>query len=164
GLLITPSARQHLSVLLAALFVLLSFRAWLGIPDSLTSSSGIVHGASYVDVYAGIPVQWVLVFASLVAAALALYQWRVARLWPAIAAVGVYAGVVLLGGLYGFILQRFVVAPNEQVREAPFIGNSIAATRAAFALDRVEPRSLSGEASLTPADIQRNAATLDNVP
>ena len=164
GLLITPSARRHLSVLLAALFVLLSFRAWLGIPDSLTTSSGILHGASYVDVYAGIPVQWVLVVASLIAAALALYQWRVTRLWPALAAVGLYAGVVLLGGLYGFILQRFIVAPNEQVREAPFIANSIAATRAAFGLDRVELRSLSGEANLTPADIERNAATLDNVP
>jgi uncharacterized protein len=56
------------------------------------------------------------------------------------------------------------VAPNEQVREMPFIQHSIAATRSAFALDAVEERSISGDATLTPADIAANAATLDNVP
>jgi uncharacterized membrane protein (UPF0182 family) len=62
------------------------------------------------------------------------------------------------------MLQRFFVAPNEQVRETPYIGYNIAGTRAGFALDRVVERQLSGEAQLTREDIQRNAATLDNVP
>ena len=55
-------------------------------------------------------------------------------------------------------------APNEQVRETPYITHNIQATRAAFALDRVAERGLSGEAHLTRGDIDRNAATLDNVP
>ena len=50
------------------------------------------------------------------------------------------------------------------MRETPFITHNIQATRAAFALDRVEERPLSGEAHLTRADIDRNATTLDNVP
>ena len=33
-------------------------------------------------------------------------------------------------------MHRFVIAPNEQVRETPFIEHNIAATRKAFALDR----------------------------
>ena len=37
--------------------------------------------------------------------------------------------------VYAAGLQRFVVAPNEQAREAPFIEHNIAATREAFALD-----------------------------
>ena len=73
-------------------------------------------------------------------------------------------GVVLLGGrLYGDVIQRFVVAPNEQAREAPYIANNIAATRKAFGLDAVDERELSGDAELTRDDIARNRATLENV-
>ena len=61
------------------------------------------------------------------------------------------------------VMQRFVIAPNEQVRETPFIEHNIAATRKAFALDDVEERELSGDAPLTRADIDANDATLGNV-
>jgi uncharacterized membrane protein (UPF0182 family) len=37
-------------------------------------------------------------------------------------------------------LQRFVVSPNEQVRETPFIQHNIEATRRAFGLARVDER------------------------
>ena len=60
-------------------------------------------------------------------------------------------------------MQRFVIAPNEQVRETPFIEHNINATRKAFALDNVEERELSGDALLTRADIDANEATLGNV-
>ena len=164
GLLLSSGARRHLSVLAAVLLVLLACKAWLGVPELLTTPSGAVHGASYVDVYARIPTQWVLVVVALAGAGLALYQIKETRLWPVMAAVGAYFGVGLLGLLYAMALQRFVVAPNEQVRETPYIAHSIKATRAGFALDQVVERELSGEASLTRADIERNAATLDNVP
>jgi uncharacterized membrane protein (UPF0182 family) len=71
---------------------------------------------------------------------------------------------VSIGGEgYSSIVQRFSVTPNEQVRETPFIQHNIAATRSAFALDTVDERAVSGDARLTPEDIERNAATLKNV-
>jgi len=164
GLVVSQTARRHLSWLAAVLLLLTAFNAWLHIPALLTSPGGIVHGASYVDVYARMPAQWVLVVVACAGAVLAVYQTRVARFWPILTGVGAYAGVALAGFLYATLLQRFYVAPNEQVRETPYIAHSIAATRAGFALDRVVERELSGEAQLTAADIQRNAATLENVP
>jgi uncharacterized membrane protein (UPF0182 family) len=161
---ISPSARRHLSWLAAVLLLLMGFNAWLGIPELLTTPSGIVHGASYVDVHARMPVQWLLVAVACVGALLAVYQTRVPRLWPIVTAAGLYVGVAIVGGLYAVILQHFFVAPNEQVRETPYIGHNIAGTRAGFALDRVVERQLSGEAQLTLRDIEDNAATLDNVP
>ncbi len=158
-------ARRHLSVLGAIFLLILAFRAWLGIPESLTTQSGIVHGASFVDVYATIPVQWLLVAVSIVGAA--LLAWQVAHasaLARACSDRPLMSPLSAGGGLYAFALQRLYVSPNEQVRELPFIGNSIRATRSAFALDRVEERGISGDATLTRADITRNAATLDNVP
>jgi uncharacterized membrane protein (UPF0182 family) len=164
GLMASDTARRHLSWLAAVLLLLLGFGAWLGIPDLLTAQSGIVHGASYVDVNARMPVQWLLVLAACAGAVLAVYQARVRRFWPILTAAGLYAGVAIAGGLYAGTLQRFYVAPNEQVLQTPYIEHSIAATRAGFALDRVVERQLSGEAELTPADIERNSATLHNVP
>jgi uncharacterized protein len=164
GLRVSDKARRHLSVLGAIVFLTLGFRAWLGIPESLTTQSAIIHGASFVDVYATIPVQWLLVVVSIVGAALFAWQTSVPRRWPVFAAIGLYLGVSAAGALYVFALQRLYVSPNEQVRERPFIEHAIQATRSAFALDQVDERGISGEATLTPADIARNAATLENVP
>jgi uncharacterized protein len=164
GLIVSPTARRHLSWLAAVLLLLVAFNAWLGIPELLTTPGGIVHGASYVDVHARMPLQWVLAAAACVGAVLAAYQSRVQRRWPLAAAFGLYAGVWIAGAVYAMVLQRFFVTPNEQVRELPYIGHNIAATRAGFALDKVVERQISGEAQLTRPDIQRNASTLANVP
>jgi uncharacterized membrane protein (UPF0182 family) len=164
GIVVSPTARRHLSWLAAALLLLMAFNAWLAIPELLTTPGGIVHGASYVDVYARMPVQWILVVVACVGAMLAVYQTTVTRFWPILSAVGLYLGVAIVGAVYPAVLQRFFVAPNEQVREIPYIAHSITATRAGFALDRVIERQVSGEAQLTREDIERNSATLDNVP
>ncbi len=164
GLRVSRAARRQLGWLAAALLLLLAWSAWLGIPSLLIRPGGILHGASYVDVHARMPVQWILVGAGCAGAILAAYQTLVPRLWPIVTAVALYAFVAIGGGVYAMLLQRFFVAPNEQVREMPFIAHSIEATRAAFALDRVVERPISGEAQLVQADLERNAATLGNVP
>ena len=164
GILASRSAVRHLSMLAAALLLVLAFGAWLQIPQIFTTGSGAVYGASYTDVHARIPALRALVFAAVVGATLALWQMGKARFWPIAAAAALYIVASLAGVAYAAVIQRFVVAPNEQVRETPYITHNIQATRAAFALDRVEERSLSGEAHLTRADIDRNGATIDNVP
>jgi uncharacterized membrane protein (UPF0182 family) len=157
-------AVRHLALLAAAVLLAMAFGAWLQIPQILTGPSGAVYGASYVDVHARLPALRALMVIALVGAALALWQVRAPRFWPIATAVGLYIAVSIGGSAYAAIIQRFVVAPNEQVRETPFIVHNIKATREAFALDQVEERQLSGEARLTRADVDRNAATIDNVP
>jgi uncharacterized protein len=165
GVYASPTAVRHLALGAAALFVLLAYGAWLGIPQMLTTPSGVVTGASYVDVHARMPAARVLMAAALVGAGLTIWQAIGARrLWPVAAAAGLYLAVSVLGGGYAAIIQRFVVAPNEQVRETPFITHNIQATRAGFGLDKVEERQLSGEARLTREDLERNATTIENVP
>jgi len=157
-------ALRHLSALGAGLLVVLALGAYLAIPAVLTEPSGIVHGASKADVEARLPALRLLILAALAGAVLALYQLSSTRLWPIAAAVGLYTAVSLGGTAYTALVQRFVVAPNEQVKETPFILHNIAATRAAFALDAVKERQLAGDAPLTREDVDRNAATLKNVP
>jgi uncharacterized protein len=165
GLSVSSPATRHVALVTAGFLLVLAFGAWLQIPELLTSRSGVVWGASYVDVHARMPALRVLSVAAVVGAALAVWAAFSARgLGRLIAAAALYVVVALAGPTYAAIVQRFVVAPNEQVRETPFITHNIEATRAAFALDQVVERPLSGEAHLTRADLERNAATIENVP
>jgi uncharacterized membrane protein (UPF0182 family) len=165
GLSVSRWAMRHLSILIAALLLVLAFGAWLRIPNLLTSQSGVVWGASYVDVHARMPALRALAGAAVIGALIAVSAAVAARgIGRLVLAAGLYIVVALAGPVYASIIQRFVVAPNEQVRETPFIIHNIEATRAAFALDRVVEKPLSGEAHLTRADLERNAATLENVP
>jgi len=163
GLRVTPSARRHLAALAAGLFLVLGFGAYLDLPGLLTSPAGIVHGVANVDAVVRIPALRVLMVVSIVGAALAIAQGSIASWWPLATAAGLYIGVALAGAAAAAAMHRFIVAPNEQVREIPYIEHNIRATRAAFALDAVEDRELSGDALLTRADIEANEATLANV-
>jgi uncharacterized protein len=159
----TRPARRRLSLLAAAFFLTLAFGAWLGRAGLLTRPSGIIYGASYADVYARLPAAWAVIAAALAGAALAALHATSRRTWPIVVAIALYVVTSVAGELYAGVLQRFVVTPNEQVRESPFIQHNIEATRRAFALDGVEERELSGDVLLTRQDIARNAATLENV-
>ena len=125
--------------------------------------SGIIQGGTYADVQARMPAALALAAASMIGAGLAaLAAVRQQSRWLVVGAA-LYGAVLVGGQVYAGLIQRFVVSPNEQAREAPFIEYNIAATRRAFALDAVEERELSGDAELTREDITRNRPTLDNV-
>ena len=159
----TPAVRRHLSLLAAIFFVLLALGAWLGRFELLMRPAGVIYGASYADVYARMPMALALTGVSILGALLAMVQASGRRNWPIPVAIALYLLVSLGGEAYATMLQRFVVTPNEQARETPFIQHNIQATRRAFGLDRVEEHALTGDATLTRDDIASNAPTLQNV-
>jgi uncharacterized membrane protein (UPF0182 family) len=159
----TPMARRHLSLLAAVFLVLLAFGAWLSQATHLVQPSGVIYGPGYADVNGRMPAALILALVCVVGAGLALLQAFTPRNWPIPLAVALYVVVALGGQVYGTLLQRFVVTPNEQTRESPFIQHNIDATRRAYGLDRVEARELTGDAVLSPADVADNSATIENV-
>jgi uncharacterized membrane protein (UPF0182 family) len=159
----TRAVRIHLSSLVAVFFVLLALGAWLRRAEHLLEPTPLLFGASYADVMGRMPASLLLAAVCIVGAILAIVQAYTTRNWPIPAAVALYIAVAVGGELYSSAVQRFAVAPNEQVRETPYIQHNINATRRAFGLDGVEESELSGDALLTAADIGRNATTLDNV-
>ncbi|PYP99686.1 MAG: hypothetical protein DMF82_24130, partial [Acidobacteria bacterium] len=130
----------------------------------LTRQAGILFGATYVDIHARVPALRVLIAAAVVAAVVSVVEAVRGRVRYLLVAAALYLVVLLGGEVYASLLQRFVVAPNEQVKETPYILHNIESTRAAFALRAVAEHDLSGDDVLTSDDIDRNAATLKNVP
>lgn len=162
---LASTTRLHLSLLLAMLFALMAWGTWLELPRTLITgaSTNVVFGASYTDVYARVPFLRVSLVVMSLASLLSLWQAFMPQRWMLPLAIGAYLVVSTAGGLYASFVQRFVVTPNEQTTEQPYILNNIAATRKAYALDRVEERQISGDATLSPQDIIANASTIENV-
>src|SRR6267154_918562 len=161
-----PSARLHLAVLIALLFVLVALQVYLvRLPGLLYSTTGPLVGASFADLHATLTGLRVAGLAALAGGALVLWGARSQRLArDTVLAVGRYLGASLLGvALYPTIVQKLIVAPNELVKETPQLAYHIAATRRAWGLDSVVTRDLTGEAGLTERDIRANRPTIDNI-
>lgn len=161
-------ARRHLSWLVAIGLALMAWGAWLDLPRTLiTAASGdtaaVTFGASYVDAHAVIPVLRLKLVILAIGSVLAIWHGLSRQRWPVPLALGVYVVTAVGGSIYGSLTQQFVVTPNEQDKEQPYIVHNIEATRRAYALDKVEERELSGDAELTAKDIVANADTIENV-
>jgi uncharacterized membrane protein (UPF0182 family) len=165
---LAPAARRHMAWLVALALGLMAWGAWLELFRTLITPGGgetsaVVFGASYTDVTATMPVLRIKLVILSLGSVLSIWQSVSSQTWPAPAAIALYIIVTVGGGLYGSIVQQFIVTPNEQEKELPYIVHNINATRAAYSLDRVEERQLTGDASLAAKDIIANAETIENV-
>jgi len=164
GLWIDRAAKTHVCLLAALIFLALAFGTYLDLPKLLYSTRGPTAGASYTDVTAVLPALKVLMTTALISALLFVGSIFQRRNVLAYGAISLYLLVLIVGvWLYPASVQKFSVAPNELVRETPYIAYNIAATRKAFALNHVEERDLPGETTLTLKDVRENQATIKNI-
>jgi uncharacterized membrane protein (UPF0182 family) len=164
GVIFERYASAHLSVLASLIFLVLAFKAYIGMHTLLYSSHGHVAGATYMDVHAVIPFLKAQMFVGVASAVLLTGNIFLRRTLVLLGTVVVYFAVSFIGtSVYPAILQKFVVAPNELVKETPYIKYNIAATRKGFGIDTVEERNISGSTDLSRDDIRKNGATIKNI-
>ena len=163
GLSVDSKPRQHLAMLVAVIFVLLAAGAYLDMPRTLTTPGSILHGVSYADDAIRLPALLVLTIVAGAGALAAAYAALSSTMWPVGAAVAGYVLVLMGSGGIASLFQQFVVTPDEQTREAPYLTHNIAATREAYDLDKIEERQVTGDATLAMSDIENNAETINNV-
>ncbi|HEY9826565.1 MAG TPA: UPF0182 family protein, partial [Stenomitos sp.] len=164
--------QQHLCGLAGAVMLVVGFSTWLSRYRLLYSTRGVVFGASFTDIAVQLPAKTTLtLFAIGLAVALwgqALFgqaAWGRRQRWRSLGiGIGLYWG---LAGLATWVLpqtvQALIVQPNELMRERPYLARTIAYTRQAFGLDRVEVQTFDPSGELTYRDIQANDLTLRNV-
>lgn len=138
----TPAARKHLGVLMAAIVILLGVRFWLGRYLLVVDGNGVAGALGFADVEARLPMARVMALLSLAAAGTLLYgAWRRVLLPPVLGLGGLLVAGLLLGQAYPALMQKFQVAPNELSREAPYIRWNLEFTRRAYGLDEMAHRS-----------------------
>ncbi|KKS34400.1 MAG: hypothetical protein UU95_C0013G0003 [Parcubacteria group bacterium GW2011_GWC2_42_12] len=160
---IDRAARVHLGILLAIFLSTIAAGVYLSRFALLTSQSGLVFGATYTDATVRIFMLWTSMATAALAAVSAAFWAGKGKLAPLIGAVFLYIVVGFAGAMIPSFVQKLVVAPNELVKETPFIKYNIAATRQGFALDKIEEREISGDKPLTAPDIANNNLTVKNV-
>jgi uncharacterized protein len=160
---VTPQVKAHLSVILAVMALVKTAEYYFSRFELDLSDRGVVDGASYTDVKAQLPALNFLIFVSIIAAALFIWNiWRRGWVLPVIA-VGLWAFVSLVvGTIYPAIVQNFKVKPNEFSAERPYIHRNITATRQAFDLANIDVKSVDLTKDLQPAVVEANLPTIDN--
>ncbi len=121
--------------MLVGVFVALKAAAyWVDRYGINFSQRGVVQtGASYTDVNAVLPAKTVLAVIAVICAVLLLAgAFRRSSLLPGIGFGLLVLSAVLIGGVYPFIIQQFVVGPNQQAKERPYISREITQTRIAY--------------------------------
>jgi len=161
----TRGAKAQLFVL-AGLFVALKAVAyWVDRYGINFSQRGIVQtGASWTDVHAVLPAKTVLAVIAVICAALFLAgAARRTSLLPGIAFGLLVVSAIVIGGIYPFVIQQFVVKPNEQVKERPYITRELRATRAAYGVGGTQVTGYQASPNLPAAKIAAEAAGLPSL-
>lgn len=161
---VSPQVKVHLSVLLAVIAILKAFGYVYARYALVTESNGYVQGATYSDVHARMPALSILFWISLFVAGLLLANIA-RRGWslPALAAVLWVVVSLTTGVIYPRVIQTFKVKPSEVSLEVPYIQHNIDATRRAFGINNVSREGFEGVTTVTPAELQASAETLNNV-
>jgi uncharacterized membrane protein (UPF0182 family) len=161
----TRAAGTHLLVLGALLLVVVAWQHKLSqYALELHRDGSDLSGARYTDVHVELPWLRVLVLVALLGAAMLLYA-AVRRSWslPAVALIMVLVAEFVNPAILPAAVQRFIVDPQTLSRERSYISESIAMTRRAYGLDRVDERQLPANATVSAAELRANRDVLHNV-
>lgn len=139
-----------------ALLLAVALRFFLGRYEMLYHEHGtFLVGIDYVDLNFGLPLQWLMIVACLVAAALVSAGRWILAAWMALALVVGFIVPPAVSALY--------VRPNEISLQRPYIETHIHATRSAFGLEqRVREVEFKAQPE-APIDVAHHKPTLDNV-
>ena len=163
GITLHPEARRQIASVAATLLAMMAVGFYLQRYAMMYNQGGLFAGPGYADIHGTLPLLLLQAVATAIAAFVAYVGLeKMATTWI-VMAVSIVVGFSAITSTIPGLIQRFSVLPNELTRETPQIAHHIDATRRAFNLHDVEDLTLSGESSLTQADIAANQVTIDNV-
>jgi uncharacterized membrane protein (UPF0182 family) len=161
---ISPKAKKHLIFLGGIIALLLAWGYHLKTYGLLYSTQGAAFGASYTDLKVKLLAYRILIIVSLgfaVVLFLNSFKFRMKLIWLG---GGIWIGAVLVFvTLLPILVQKFVVKPNELVKESPYITYNIEHTRKAYNLNRIKEVNFEVNDQLRAEDIKRHDATIQNI-
>ena len=163
GVVLLPEARRTLSGLVGCFFLLFASEFFLQRYELLTKGNELISGIGFADDYGSIPILYILILVSLLGSAFSFFGLVRPGMKKILLSVVALALVYFVGNAYPKILQKFVVAPNELIKETPYIESTISGTLSAYGLSDTGIHGLSGSESLTAESIRKNDATIENI-
>ena len=163
GVVLQAEARRPLSLLAAYFFILLAIEFHLQRFTLLSGGNGVVAGIGYADYHGQLPILNGMSILSLLGAGLSFFIATgrgMKKVALALAGIGL---IYFVSGFYPKLLQKFIVEPNELIKETPFIEHTIAGSLKAYGLENTESQILTGADELTADTIRANSLTVENI-
>lgn len=161
---VSGAAQAQLSAMFGLFLLLKGVDYWLDRFDLTSQHGALITGMSYTRDHAVLPSKNILMFIAIICAVL-FFANIVRRTWmlPGVGLILFVVSALLLGGVWPGLMQRFQVKPDEPDKEAPYIANNIAATRAAFDLDGTTVREYDAKTTLSQQQLSTDAASLPGI-
>ncbi len=161
---VRPPVKAHISVLLALIALDKAAGYVLQRWSLVNAQDGYVNGAGYTDVHARLPAETLLVYVSIFAAAILLFNIRRQGWTLPVLAVGIWAFVALVVGIiYPALLQTLKVTPAQSSLEAPYIHRNITATRDAYGLTDVKAHQFPATTNISASQTVLASPTIANI-
>jgi uncharacterized protein len=161
---VRPPVKAHISVLLALIALDKAAGYVLQRWSLVNSQDGYVNGAGYTDVHARLPAETLLIYVSIFAAVILLFNIRRQGWTFPVLAIGIWAFVALVVGIiYPALLQALKVTPAQSSLEAPYINRNITATRDAYGLNNVAVHQFPAATTISASQTVVAAPTIDNI-
>ncbi len=162
---LTSAAQIQVSALLAFFVIAKAVDYWLDRYDLVTHSGSIFTGMGYTDDKAVLPAKEILAGIAVVCALLFLANiWRRTWLLPSVGVALFALSAIILGLVVPTVVQAIRVNPNVPDREGKYIKANIDATRAAYQLDQIDVRGVSGTPVLEDGRLQALDGITDGIP
>ena len=156
-------ASGQLSLLGVIFFVMIALNFFLKQFDLLHAHTGAVYGAGFTDVNITLWVYRVLAVLALFGAVTVVHHIRKKQFKKilTIPVIMIVIGAVGIGASY--LVQNFIVSPDEINKEAQYLERNIEYTQYAYQLNDVEEKSFAADNKLTSRDIVNNPETINNI-
>lgn len=157
--------KTHLLILGSLFFLLVAVKFWLARYGMLlTSSTRLFHGPGYTDIHAGLFNYFLLAAMSLLTAVILLLDIFLPNIRP----IFLFISALILcgfffGGIVPTLMQRFIVNPNEYLKEKPYIQHNIDYTLKAYDLREVKESFFPAANELNSQLLKTNKEIVDNI-
>ena len=146
-------AKKHILFFLIILTLFIAWHYWLKRYMLLFANKGLIFGANFTDVKIVRPAYFGMIIISILAAFLTSISLLKDSFRQMFIGYGILIGaVVIFLGITPWIIQGFVVKPNELIKELPYIKDNILFTREGYNLNKITKKAFPVQASLTADD------------
>lgn len=156
-------AEKQLILIGTLFFIMVAVNLFLKQFDLLYAHTGVVYGAGFTDTHITLWVYRIMAVLSLVAAVMFAIgvKKRNVRTIVVVPVVIIAVGIVGFGA--SFLVQNFVVSPDEIGKEDEYLEHNIQYTQYAYDLDNVMVKQFAASNTLTSEDIANNGETINNI-
>ena len=156
-------ASGKISILGFIFFIMLAINFFLRQFDLLHAHTGAVYGAGFTDVNVTLWMLRILCVLSVLSAILFVVQMSKKNYKKLLSVPVLMIVVGLVGSGAAYLIQNFVVSPDEINKESEYLARNIEYTQYAYGLDDVNVKPFAADNKLTYKDINENTETINNI-